>query len=424
MIESRKNASPAHNKAWREFVLLFVIALIARAGFGIVRLQRSPEPTALEFPDEHQYWFMAKSLASGQGLRDEMGFRATRMPLYPTFLSLFANTQNGIVFAKAAHWIVGALAASGIGALALPLAGRRVAVLAGLLVALDPFLIFFSSLLLTETFAITALIFLWLFLAKVTLPAQCNSLATWLGTAVLAAFCVYMRESNLGLVVLAILFTIAVRKFERRAVFGGALALLFVLISLVPWAARNRTVLGKWCWLTTRAGISLYDGVGPQATGASDLGPVQRTGVAAALSETEWNDHFQRESWAAMRQHPGRIIQLAGRKFLRMWNPFPNVETYRSGPVRLVSALWTLPLFLLAIIGAVRMIAYHRRQGWAVVLFLLLPALYFSLVHSLYVGSVRYRLPAMPMIALLAAMAFSIRKQDELDLPAVSWMSR
>ena len=36
---------------------------------------------------------------------------------------------------------------------------------------------------------------------------------------------------------------------------------------------------------------------------------------------------------------------------------------------------------------------------------LLLPALYISALHTLFVGSVRYRLPAMPMLEMLAAFA-------------------
>jgi hypothetical protein len=35
---------------------------------------------------------------------------------------------------------------------------------------------------------------------------------------------------------------------------------------------------------------------------------------------------------------------------------------------------------------------------------LLLPAAYFTLIHMVFVGSVRYRLPAMPFIFILAAV--------------------
>lgn len=387
---------------------------MARAAFGIVRLQRSTDPAALEFPDEKQYWFMAESLARGDGLRDDLGFRATRMPLYPATLALIAGSENGVTLAKASHWIVGALAASGIAAMGCLLTSRHVALLAGLFVALDPFLIFFSSLLLTETLTITALVAFWFCLARTLFQGR-DKLKDWLATGITAAVCVYMRESNLGLVVIAILFTALMRGRVRTTMTGSVLALLIIFVSLVPWAARNRAVIGEWCWLTTRAGISLYDGVGPQATGASDLGSVQRMGAAAEMSETQWNQHFKDEAWVAIRHDPGRIFQLAGGKLLRMWNPFPNVETYRGGYTRLVSALWTIPLFILAIVGSIRLIRHHRRNGLLLVTFLLLPALYFSLVHSLYIGSVRYRLPAMPTIALLAAMAFSARVRADIE---------
>lgn len=105
---------------------------------------------------------------------------------------------------------------------------------------------------------------------------------------------------------------------------------------------------------------------------------------------------------------------------LRMWNPVPNVEAYRSGRTRWISAAWNLPLFALAVVGAFRWLwSVQRQQRW-IVLFLLLPAVYFSLLHCLYVGSVRYRLPAVPMMAVLAAMAISARNAVEEESLAES----
>jgi hypothetical protein len=140
---------------------------------------------------------------------------------------------------------------------------------------------------------------------------------------------------------------------------------------------------------------------------------MQRTGVATELSETQWNEHFKREAWSAIRRDPMRIVWLAGRKLQRMWNPLPNVESYRGGYAQWISALWTIPLFIVALIGAARCIGVQGRKGLLIVTLLLLPAVYFSLLHCLYIGSVRYRLPAMPMIALLAAMAFMPRRDHE-----------
>lgn len=418
MMQSRWFARFHARPVWVDLLTLFVAALTARAAFGCLRYDKSPSPTQLEFPDERQYWFIAASLASGEGLLDDMGFRASRMPLYPAYLSLFVPAENGVLLAKGSQWFLGALAAPFIAATGFLLAGRRAGVLAGILVAFDPFLIFFSSLLLTETMAITVLCALWFFLVKILSAKAPASWDNWLCVGIASAIGVYLRESNLGLILVSIIFTVAVRKWSKSAWQGGAIALLCVAVALFPWAFRNYRVLGEWCWLTTRGGISLYDGVGPQATGASDLGPIQSSGEAAVLSETQWNQHFKQKAWIAIRNDPNRILRLAATKLSRMWNPLPNVEAYRRGYARWISAAWTLPFFLFAIIGALKWLLENGRSGWRVVLFLLLPAIYFSLLHSVYVGSVRYRLPAMPLLALLAALAFSKRRPLETSAPA------
>ena len=91
----------------RTYVVIFAVAVLARAGWGLFALARADDPRALEFPDEKQYWLMAGSVQAGGGLVDEFGFRATRMPLYPAALSLAAGLTNGIIIAKVVQWLVG-----------------------------------------------------------------------------------------------------------------------------------------------------------------------------------------------------------------------------------------------------------------------------------------------------------------------------
>ncbi|MCH7814429.1 MAG: hypothetical protein IID40_10465, partial [Planctomycetes bacterium] len=61
---------------------------------------------------------------------------------------------------------------------------------------------------------------------------------------------------------------------------------------------------------------------------------------------------------------------------------------------------WSIPFFVLTIAGLVLL----RRRPWTC-LALLMPALYLSALHSLFVGSVRYRVGAVPMLAVFAAVA-------------------
>ena len=237
----------------------------------------------------------------------------------------------------------------------------------------------------------------------------------WQFLAVTGALAIYVREAAAGLVVVLLCLIVVCRRFDRRVVGFALITGVYVFVALMPWSIRNAMVTGEMCRLTTRAGISLYDGVGPQATGASNLGPIKQMSEVRCLSETEWNRYFLRESFKAIKDDPMRIVRLAGVKLRRMWNPFPNVESYQSGATRLISAAWSVPVFALATIGAVALLVRRREDGWKVAALLLLPALYLSALHCVFVGSVRYRLGAMPMLEILAAYTL---------VEIVSWVLR
>jgi len=392
---------------WKTLAIIFLIALSARATWGTYRhVTRADTAPVLEFPDEQQYWMIAESLASGNGMRDELGFRASRMPLYPATLSFFARLNGGVLLAMVFHWLIGALAATVAAALAGRIVNPRVGCVAGLLVAVDPFLVFSSSLLLTETPFILAMLLLFLALAQlVTVRSPTIPLGRILAVGLLSALCVHLRESSLGLILIALLLVALRRRLDPPAckLIGGTL--FVVVLTLVPWMLRNNAILGEPVWLTTRGGISLYDGVGPQADGTSDLGDIKAMPEVANLTELQWDDYFMRKAMSAIRDDPGRVLKLAIIKIRRMWNPMPNVETYQSAMVRLIAAVWCIPTFALAIAGGI--ILLKRRDGvamWSVGL-LLLPAIYFTALHSVFVGSIRYRLPAVVTLEILAAVA-------------------
>ena len=389
---------------WRTVLIVFAVALVLRAGWGLYRMNTAGA-AALEFPDEEQYWLMAGSLHDGAGLVDELGFRAGRMPLYPALLSIAAGSPAGIGVVRVAQWFVGALGAVFALMLGTRIGGRTVGILAGLMFAADPFLIFFSNLVLTETLFITLLTGLWSYGAGLVVGRRDPSIRQWLAVGVLGLACVYARESTLGLIAVALLLQLTWRRFDRSAWVGIVVVVCVLVAGLFPWALRNRNVIGEWCWLTTRAGISLYDGVGPEATGASDLGDVKSSEAVRGLTEVQRNRYFLEASSEHIRAEPGRIARLALQKFLRMWSPVPNVAEYQSWAVRLISAVWMVPMLLLALGGV--FVLRRRMPGGAgmVIVYLLLPALYLSVLHAIFVGSIRYRLGAMPMLAILAAVA-------------------
>ena len=108
--------------------------------------------------------------------------------------------------------------------------------------------------------------------------------------------------------------------------------------------------------------------------------------------------HFRGLSLAQMGQYPVRVLQLAGIKFLRMWNPLPNDAMFQGGTMSLAITLGYTPLIGLAIWGLIQF--RSRAHLW---LACALPAIYFSFIHAVFVGSIRYRQPPMLLLIVPAA---------------------
>ncbi|MGQ9651328.1 MAG: hypothetical protein ACUVXJ_14560 [Phycisphaerae bacterium] len=401
-------------RRWVWLIVLFVIAAGVRAGWVCFRYGGQVS-VAHEYPDEKAYWDVARSLAAGNGLVDEFGYRATYMPGYPAFLALFADRAGApsptrLYCARLTQAVVGAFIAPVVYILAagwlslagpeLKPAGSRAAipVLAGLAVAIDPFLMFFSGLLLTETLFAVALALAWTCVLLLCRRDRRIGPAPVIGVGLMLWLCLMLRPSAVVLILPVAVAMPLARRFDRQGLVAAVAVLLLVAVGLSPWAARNRRAIGEWRWLTTRGGISLYDGFQPQATGASDLAHTKTMPQVQGLSEVEWDRFFRNQAWSAIRQDPGRAVRLAWAKFRRTWSPWPNVANYRGSVAGLAGALWTICILVLAVVGW-----WVHRRAVAAWMLLLLPVAAFTLLHMVYVGSVRYRLPVMPFVTILAA---------------------
>ncbi len=405
-----------HGVRW--VLILFVLASAVRVGWVVHRYGDPACSKALTYPDEDAYWLSARSLAAGEGLRDEFGYRATYMPAYPAFLAIFTGFDRPLWWARLVQALLAAAVAPATFLLARrwdrwtagsELAGPVLPVLAGLAAAFDPFLIFFTGLLLTEAIFAAALTVAWLFVIALSERASgCDAQPVarvpkdWVlyafGAGVLLLLSVLLRPAA-GVLVVATVICVAIGRggLPIRLQAAGIIVLV-VLIGLMPWAARNHRVIGQWRWLTTRGGISLYDGVRPGATGGSDLAHTKTMPQVRGLSEVQWDRYFSNRAWSTIKNDPGRVAVLAWHKLARTWSLRPNVEAYRQNPIAWISAGWMVLLLASAVAGM-----WARRRRFGACAALLLPVLVFTLLHMVFVGSVRYRVPAMPMLMVLSA---------------------
>ncbi|MCL2330725.1 MAG: hypothetical protein FWC56_05435, partial [Phycisphaerae bacterium] len=418
---------------------MFIIAVGVRTGW--VLQQFWADPQRLSYPDEEAYRLAGRSLAAGAGLVDEFGYRATYMPAYPAFIAIFESQQASYLFLRLTQAALAALIAPATFLLARawmeswqrprrqgedsvvmePSQCRRdfvadgdqdvgstllcVPVLAGLAAALDPFLIFFSGLLLTEALFVPAFLLTWWLVVRILnshrslRPFDAILIGVGIGVGLVA--CIMLRPSSSIFVALVPILILVYRRFAAIAWLAATLTVFVVVLGLLPWAARNARVLGEWRWTTTRGGISLYDGLQQGTAGESDLAHTKNDSAIRGLSELQWDRYWHDQAVSAFRKEPGRVIKLAGQKFLRTWNIIPNEAEHRRGTAAVVSAVWMTIILLTAAVGAWR----YRREVRALFA-LLVPVLTVTALHMIFVGSVRYRIPVMPMLFVLASVGF------------------
>ncbi|MFQ6047875.1 MAG: hypothetical protein ACE5K7_00740 [Phycisphaerae bacterium] len=386
--------------SWAVLVAVFAVAWAARSGWALYRSVAGRSVQAqLLFPDEREYWSLAESLRQGRGLVLPGGERAKRMPLYPAMVAAVARLDRPVLALRLVQAVLGAAGAMAVAGLGMRLGGARLGLLSGLAAGLDPFAVFFSSLVLTEGPFVAALS--GLMLATWPLAAERSAVSgkrLAVATA-LAIVCVYLRPEALGLVVLLVLLAAARRGAGGRLRLQAVALLAGVWLALLPWAARNRAVLGQWLWLTSNGGASLLDAQGPQADGSSNWSYILSLPGLTEMDELQRDRFFRDEALRCMAADPGRVLRLAGVKLMRTWNIIPNFPSYRSSLLMWVSAGWMVPSLLLAVLAVA---ALWRR--WRIWLTLLLPAIYWTALHCVFVGSVRYRQPAMPFVELLACI--------------------
>jgi hypothetical protein len=378
------------------------VGLLARLAAAVPLIGR------LEDPDN--YLRLARGLAQGDGFAWDGRPTAYRPPLYPLVLApLVAVCGRG---AKVGWVIAGLHAALGAATVGLTAAaarrwglGPRPVLVAALVVALDPVLVSQSRMVMTET--LTAML-LAASLAALALPGPRGAALGGLALG-LSSLCRPSTLPTAGLVTAAAMLT-GPGSYAQRLGRGMILALTTIAV-LAPWAVRNALVLGEPVWTTTHGGYTLalannpiyYAEVldGPRGsvwTGTNQkrwfdsIGP-----TVAGLSEPAADRRLRDGALELLRRRPRDFARATAARLVRFWSIVP-AETVYPGWLRVLVALWTIPLWAALIDGLA------RRPTWQwprITAPLSLVAL--SVVHAVYWTDMRMRAPLVPAIALIVA---------------------
>jgi hypothetical protein len=190
----------------------------------------------------------------------------------------------------------------------------------------------------------------------------------------------------------------------RRRHRSAGIAVLAFALTLLPWTVRNFLVHGHLVPITTMGGIVLWEGNNPHVLIDTDVvgrampwRSLPEAEQVRGLTETEIDALNLRLALRFMREHAAAMPGLMTRKFLRLWNPFPHVETRLEA---WTAAATTSLLIVLFVAGLVSM---ARRRDIALVP-LMMPVAAIIITGVLYWADSRIRAPADPEIVLIGAV--------------------
>jgi 4-amino-4-deoxy-L-arabinose transferase-like glycosyltransferase len=393
-----------------------MLALGLRLGAGIWWQERLPAEQRFFFPDSESYWSLGRALARGEpyvyGAEEAHIFRTPGYPVLLAPIFLIAGDDPSPYFARVLSAVLGTCTVAVIMGFTQSLFNAPAARIAGLLAACEPGTISQGVFALSEApFCPLMLLHLWAWWLAIQATEDSRSYthAAWGGA--MAALATLMRPSWLLFLPFAGgLLCLAAQPRKRHTAILACMTLTFAL-TMSPWWIRNYQLTGRFIPTTLQVGASLYDGLNPQADGSSEMSFVPRFIAAQQAEDAQastaprntFEERLDARLGAAalewMKANPGRALQLAGIKFIRLWTPWPHARDIGGNGAKFIMALGYLPILITGLLGA----RYYLRRNSALVI-LVLPALYFTLLHCVFVSSLRYRQPALlPFIMLGSA---------------------
>ena len=414
-------------RCWLWGILTLALGLRLLAAVLVQQhVAQTPGRLCLIAGDAEGYWELGRQLARGQNYEIyQPPRRILRMPGFPALLAVsIALFGENVGIARMVLAVVGTLACGGVYWLGAELFDRNIGLIAAGLAAVSPTFVVSSVMMLSETaFALGLLLSLitltWLTRSQY-LPGTSRSRSMGLGilAGLTATVACYVRPSWLlfppaaaGWLVIACVWDrvgSSISTLRNSRLLAAAALLLGMALGLAPWICRNYLVTdGRIVPTTLWMGPSLYDGLNPKANGDSHMEFLQHDALYQTQSEFAVDQYYRHAAWTWAARNPGRVVELGWIKLQRYWNLWPNTPQFNHWLIKASLLLFLLPMFGLAVWGLIRGLGSVTSNAlpWSWLLILTAgPILYFSGLHTIFVSSLRYRLPAEYPLLILTAV--------------------
>jgi 4-amino-4-deoxy-L-arabinose transferase-like glycosyltransferase len=415
----------------RPALSVFLLAVGLRVAFTLVFQTVASTAGLVAGTGGDGYDHLARSLLNGTGYRFRPQFAETisRLPGYPLVLvAMFTLFGDRVWPVQLLQGVLAGVSCALIYRLGKTYFSERVGVVAGFLYAVYPGDFVASTRFVTEplaTFLLVCAVSVALWFMESPHITRALILGGVLGAASL------VRDANL-LIVIALLIVLPLlpqARAKRRTVFVHlVVSTLMVALLLTPWIIRGYRLSGTLILPTTAGGPNL--GLAVCVSRHSDfVGDYRDLIVKAAreeagiingygIYENGQGDLLKRDWWTFMRvddevaadrilrkvsleeiaANPARFVRSGMLNLVGFWFRGPSRRS------SVVSVAVHLPLLLLAMTGVVGALCAGHRAVWLLVLIIA----YFNCTSVASAAFVRYSLPVMPLVVLLAASGIEV----------------
>lgn len=387
----------------RRLAVLTLAAIVVRVAFLL------SEPATHPVGDERTWTDWALNLSSARvrfaPLRIHLIFYP---PVYPYFLAVLYKMTGGFQAARWAQAVIGALLVPAISVTGARAFSPRVGSWAAAVTAFYPELVWFAVHFWSET---VFMVLLWWGLERLLAADGRDSLGAAVVAGILFGLAILTRETVLYFVPFAAVWLAVSR--DRGARLRGAAFLAASLLVVAPWTIRNWIAFHAFVPVSTAGGQNLFQG--------NALVPRDETYVMvdAVQGRVEQYRYAMRMGLQAIRdRQPWWIVEKLRDEMPRFWEADSLVLVHiKRGAYGAVPPLVAVAVAIVVLVPYVAVLALFAlgltqiaRARRPVLLLAFLA--YYNLIHVVTHGFARYRLPAMPVVFLVAAVG------------AVAWRER
>ena len=401
--------------------LLIGVMAVVRLGFTLIL---GLDETRLIEPDSNDYLLSAHALLDNGRFWSSPGSgepEFERTPGYPLFIAvIFAITGRSVLAVALAQSVLSVMVAVPMFLLARRLFSERVAVVAVVLLLVDPLSMYFGSLVLTETLA-TLLILSSTALLALLVDRGSSSMAGWFAVGLLLAAATHVRPGQYYLPLLVLLLLLwSGRRYQwsiRRTLSAGLALALPVLVLVGGWQVRNAEQIGSFRF----SGIEAVDMMKYRAAGVvaeregGDWREVRRELMDRYGPEFEGGsagEYYDRMYDKGLELVLDDPVSLAKITLAGAWRTAVSFPVDLDGMfarwgipdvslLRFVISFSMVPVWALAVSGLVN--CWRRGGRSPVIVAVLMPVVYLFALSSGPQSYARFRVPIMPILWMFAA---------------------